>query len=742
MSKHYKTTFNQAYSEEFPHIIASRKGNNFAFCAACRCDFSLAHAGRNDVFKHSQSKKHMDNVKCIESNKKLSFTCDAGENRVTRAECYFTSFIVEHNLPLSCADHTGQLFRKMFPDSDLAKKYSCARTKTTAILGEMESKTHASTIQTLKRVPFSISTDGSNQGGAKLYPIVVTFHNEGKLEIESRLLSVPALEGDSTGINIGNLLLQNLKENGIPYSNCLALGADNAPVMVGHKSGVASVLKREIPNLVVIGCPCHLVNLAAEKAAAFLPVKVDEMLVDIFYYLEKSEKRKEKVREFQKLHDTDVKKILKHVCTRWLSLGKCLGRLLEQWQPLTSFFMEETKSAQTSERTGFLQTYHIPKLKDAQSSFQSSEPDVGLNVQETGHDVQTNDKPTSSKKRQLEVVVSNVKKLKVKDAKSVNLNEKNTKKPVRKCEKEFLSREERIFMFLSCDLNKTFCLFLQNVIPVFEKTNILLQSAEPHIHVLRSVLLESFRNLISRIVLASTVKTSHVLDVDYHNTNNQKSDMDLVVGSAARRSLEKLNQKQKEVFFPSVRKYYTVACDYMVHKFPVKSDVLVHAEVADINSISTASFSSLRFFVEKFPCMLHRSTEEEPDLDSEIDTLEAQFCSFQVEDITDELSKHTRMDTKWSRVGEMTNADGTLKYDRLSRAMLSILSIPHSNAECERIFSQVKKNRTQFRSSMTDAVLEKLLKLKSAQRGLCYEQEFDSNFLNKAKSATFMSLHK
>ncbi|KAJ8884688.1 hypothetical protein PR048_016546 [Dryococelus australis] len=97
--KHYKRTFNQAYSEEFLHIIASRKGKSFAFCAACRCDFSLAHAGRNDVLKHSQSKKHIDNIKFIESNKELSFICDAGDNRVARAKRLFTSSIVEHNLP-------------------------------------------------------------------------------------------------------------------------------------------------------------------------------------------------------------------------------------------------------------------------------------------------------------------------------------------------------------------------------------------------------------------------------------------------------------------------------------------------------------------------------------------------------------------------------------------------------------------------------------------------------------------
>jgi hypothetical protein len=34
-------------------------------------------------------------------------------------------------------------------------------------------------------------------------------------------------------------------------------------------------------------------------------------------------------------------KILKHVATRWLSLGKCLDRLFEQWDALNIFFKQE-----------------------------------------------------------------------------------------------------------------------------------------------------------------------------------------------------------------------------------------------------------------------------------------------------------------------------------------------------------------------------------------------------------------
>lgn len=82
------------------------------------------------------------------------------------------------------------------------------------------------------------------------------------------------------------------------------------------------------------------------------------------------------------------------------------------------------------------------------------------------------------------------------------------------------------------------------------------------------------------------------------------------------------------------------------------------------------------------------------------------------------------------------------KYQKISNLMLLILTIPHSNAECERIFSSITKIATQFRSSMTKDTLENLLICKSNTSKHCFEQEFDKEFLKKAKSATANALQK
>lgn len=117
-----------------------------------------------------------------------------------------------------------------------------------------------------------------------------------------------------------------LTKRGIPWSNCVSLAADNAAVMQGLGKGVAAFLKAQHPHIYLVGCPCHLIHLAAERASRQLSVNIEDFLITFYYYLDKSSKRKSSLRDIQIMCDTEVRKILKLASTRWLSLGQCVNR--------------------------------------------------------------------------------------------------------------------------------------------------------------------------------------------------------------------------------------------------------------------------------------------------------------------------------------------------------------------------------------------------------------------------------
>ena len=68
---------------------------------------------------------------------------------------------------------------------------------------------------------------------------------------------------------------------------------------------------------------------------------------------------------------TEMRKILKHCSTCWLSLGVCISRLLRQWEPLTNFFREECKPADlkaAKQRAKQVSTVHTSSSKDSSSA--------------------------------------------------------------------------------------------------------------------------------------------------------------------------------------------------------------------------------------------------------------------------------------------------------------------------------------------------------------------------------------
>lgn len=75
--------------------------------------------------------------------------------------------------------------------------------------------------------------------------------------------------------------------------------------------------------------------------------------------------------------------------------------------------------------------------------------------------------------------------------------------------------------------------------------------------------------------------------------------------------------------------------------------------------------------------------------------------------------------------------------------MKSILSVPHSSADSERISPWLKKNHTEFRASMNVKTLSSLVsnKVKLISGGKsCFDQQFSSSVITKAKRATHQSL--
>lgn len=147
-------------------------------------------------------------------------------------------------------------------------------------------------------------------------------------------------------------------------------------------------------------------------------------------------------------------------------------------------------------------------------------------------------------------------------------------------------------------------------------------------------------------------------------------------------------------------------------------------------SFTSAEMDSLREEFDDYKTL----TEEEADIQS---------CSVEIEykDSLGNLVKKNdyRIDKIWGNIGHLhlPGPEGVRRFVLLTKVASIPLAIPHSNADEERIFSSVRKDKTDFRSSMElDRTLSSLLICQLNNEGDCLSYEPSSSVVVNSKKVT------
>ena len=355
-------------------LSASKKGSSYAYCNVCLVDFSIAGGGVHEVKRHLDSKKHQDNAKLLEHQPAISSALSKTstgslEEKITTAELYFTTFIAEHNLPFLVGDHFTKLCKVMFPDSKIADGFACGRTKSTAIMKHALSPHFNDEVsQMCQSSPFTILCDGGNdQAERKYFAIMVRYWDDKSCQAVSRFLAMPVCNV-STAEALFDAMDRELESRKIPWSNVIGYASDTANVMVGARNSVLSRIKLKQPNVFSLGCLCHLAALCAAAGLKNLPISVDDLLIEIYYNFKYSAKRVQEYSDIlTEFSEIEPLRIIKHCTTRWLSLERCLKRLLDQWPALYAYFDREadsiSRSTGNSRVQRILNQLHNPMVK-------------------------------------------------------------------------------------------------------------------------------------------------------------------------------------------------------------------------------------------------------------------------------------------------------------------------------------------------------------------------------------------
>ncbi|CAB4036850.1 PREDICTED: uncharacterized protein LOC107326933 [Paramuricea clavata] len=584
--------------------------------------------GKQDIIKHCNMKNHVAMSKALANQQKLSFhTPERSEElKRTEAELQMAVLTASSNVPLAFHDNLSPVF----PDSKIASKYRSASTKATCMLNEaVAPMLIEDLLQSMKLHPFSLSVDGSNDEGLeKMNPLTVRIFYINANRIVTRFLDM-CTSSSATAEGIFTVIDEKLTkflECAQPWNLCTSVGVDNTSVNIGIRNSLKTRVLTRNPAIYFNGCPCHIIHNAAQKAAeSFMECcgfDVEEFTIDLFYWFDKSTKRKNGLRDYCTFCDHKYRAVVKHVSTRWLSLELAVQRSLKQFPGLTSYF---------------------------------------------------------------------------------------------KSENEQQARFKRLQKAFNDPMTEVYLLFFQSIMPSFTHCNQFLQQEEPLIHVLQPQLERMLRNILAKFVKASVIaehlRAGTLTSIDFKNDENHVGNNCLSVGFLTKQSLDKLLREgdisphQYAKFFMATKAFLIRASEYLLKWCPLEDELLMHATWIDFQHRLEKSFMSVGYFVAKYP-------EIFPDMD--LESLNEQFLNYQLlleEDIPAEVKEvakcaeddpHYRVDILWGYLkGVKKPGTNSLEFDLLFRVAEVVMTIPHSNAGEERIFSLINKNKTPSRSSLS-----------------------------------------
>ena len=89
-----------------------------------------------------------------------------------------------------------------------------------------------------------------------------------------------------------DLIDEALTKRNIPWSNVVGFESDTCNVMISRHNSFFSRIKQKQSKAFSLGYVCHLASLCLAAGIKVLPLDVDDFFVDLYYFFDKSAKRK------------------------------------------------------------------------------------------------------------------------------------------------------------------------------------------------------------------------------------------------------------------------------------------------------------------------------------------------------------------------------------------------------------------------------------------------------------------
>ncbi|XP_043926246.1 phosphatidylinositol-glycan biosynthesis class X protein isoform X1 [Protopterus annectens] len=335
----------KALEQNYKWVRSVTNADALAKCVFCKITFPIKGAEEKALKRHQMSERHQQSLQLQEQN---SFIPECAQThspsrqsfKVTAAEVTSVYHGMKHNHSRMSLDCDSRLAQVMSSDLAIATKVRCGAKADNIMMNVLAPYSEELFLQDLGSSYFSISSDASNKGNKKMFPLVLQYFHRSD-GIQQKLLDIYEDHNESAEsvvTKIKDILLQK----GLQLQQVSSYSADNASFTYWKHHSISKHLQTEMPHIIPVNNLCHVLHNCGKDANKTLAKYDVEMLVlKLHSEFSSSNEDVAHLKDVLAFLDQDWKEILHNVFTRWLTLLPTVSRLVECWPAIKSYFISQ-----------------------------------------------------------------------------------------------------------------------------------------------------------------------------------------------------------------------------------------------------------------------------------------------------------------------------------------------------------------------------------------------------------------
>lgn len=273
--------------------------------------------------------------------------------------------------------------------------------------------------------------------------------------------------------------------------------------------------------------------------------------------------------------------------------------------------------------------------------------------------------------------------------------------------------------------------FLDFVLPFFIDLNIEMQSTTVKIHVVYDRIGSLYKEILNCYMKQNYISNKDVIEIQYSNPEFYLDLKDLYLGGKVTASISHMLAEKKitstmiQDFKLRCQSFYVEAAKQVYQRFPFKLlQPLKHLKIICPDTIFDNEISSLGSMFTDLPILFG---------DMDINEVDREWRKLPFTDFKSaKLDKNSNILDFWSHISKLKKGDDAPMFPLMVTLVKNVMTLPHSSACVERIFSMVNTIKTKERNRLQTDNLCGLLQSKSmlkASSSECYSYPLDNGFL-------------